>query len=70
MPFTGEEKKAYQREYMRLKRLGLTSGSNNLATKKVLYTQEVTGSSPVPPTIPFNLIRSSNLSLKRHYVFN
>jgi hypothetical protein len=28
MPLTGEEKKAYQREYMRKKRLGLKDGSN------------------------------------------
>jgi hypothetical protein len=33
MPFTGDEKKAYQREYMRKKRLGLTSGSNKGLTQ-------------------------------------
>ena len=32
MPLTGEQKKAYQREYMRNKRLGLT-GSNKGLTK-------------------------------------
>ena len=28
MPLTGEQKKVYQREYMRKKRMGLTTGSN------------------------------------------
>jgi hypothetical protein len=33
MPLSGAEKKAYQKEYMRRKRLGLTSGSNKGLTK-------------------------------------
>ena len=37
MPLTGEQKKAYQREYMRRKRLGLTGSNMGLtrSTKKL-----------------------------------
>ena len=45
MPFTGEEKKAYQREYMRRIRLGLTGLTGNEADVATL-NQQVQGSRP------------------------
>jgi hypothetical protein len=42
MPLTGKQKKAYQREYMRRKRLGLTGGSNkNPAQSQVANNKSV-----------------------------
>lgn len=37
MPLKGEQKKLYQREYMRKKRTGLTTGSNEGLTGKTAF---------------------------------
>jgi hypothetical protein len=53
MPLTGEQKKVYQREYMRKKRMGLTAGSNKDLNVGVRGLE--------PPTSASQTLRASQL---------
>ena len=62
MPLTGEEKKKYQREYMRKKRLGLTGLTENEANFLTL-NQPVIGSSPMRPSFAPNKFSTKNAEI-------
>ena len=56
MPLTGEQKKVYQREYMRKRRTGLTGGSNK--------ELNVGASGFEPPTSASRTLRANQAALR------